>query len=77
MAEDAARKGDAGMIYLLLLVVLAAGCSSAIVMRHPDGRQANCGNYVFLSPAVSAGVPERERQCIEDFKAQGYVRMPQ
>jgi len=64
------------MRYLLLVGVLLAGCSSAIIMRHPDGREANCGNYVFLAPAVSAGIPDRERQCIEDFKAQGYVRMP-
>jgi hypothetical protein len=62
--------------YLLLLLLLLGGCSSAIIMRHPDGREADCGGYVFLSPAVAAGVPQRERQCIEDYKAQGYVRVP-
>ena len=60
----------------ILLLVALGGCSGGIIMRHPDGREANCGNFVFLSPAVSAGVPDRERQCIEDYKAQGYVRSP-
>jgi hypothetical protein len=63
--------------YLLLAALILPGCSSAIIMRHPDGREANCGNYVFLSPAVSAGIPAREHQCISDFEKQGFVRVPQ
>lgn len=61
---------------LALLGLFSSGCSQAITMRHPDGRTVNCGNLVFLSPAVSAGVPDRERQCIEDFRGQGFVRQP-
>ena len=64
------------MAYLLLVALILSGCSSAIIMRHPDGREADCGGYVFLAPAVSAGVPERERQCISDYSKQGYVRVP-
>ena len=65
---------------LLIAVVVAglfAGCSGAVTLRHPiTGQTATCGPYVWLSPAVSAGVPSREGRCISDFQRQGFERVP-
>lgn len=56
-----------------VLLALLAGCSRAILMRHPDGREAQCGHlYVGLDTEVAA----REHQCIVDYQRQGYERVP-
>lgn len=57
---------------LWLIVVLAlaclAGCSSPVSMRNPmTGETVKCGPYVGVA---------REMQCINDYKDQGFVRVP-
>lgn len=59
----------------LLIALALTGCSASVKLQHPDGRVAKCGPYVWLAPAVSAGVPEREGRCISDFQRQGYERV--
>lgn len=54
-----------------------AACSTApIRLQHPETKQTvQCGPY----PAVGTGAiatGQREAQCINDFKQQGYVRLP-
>lgn len=63
-------------VLLLLGVALftLSGCAKPIIMRHPDGRTTNCQSSVTNYGA--ALVREREAQCINDFKEQGFVRQP-
>lgn len=60
----------------ILLALGLAGCSDAITMRHPDtGQTAQCGPFWGgLSGAAINQVAQREAQCIQDYKEQGYVR---
>lgn len=59
---------------ILIGVLLLAGCSSAITMKNPrTGETAQCGPYAVAGIAAMA-TPQREAQCIQDFKEQGYVR---
>jgi hypothetical protein len=61
---------------MLAVVILLAvsGCAKPIIMKHPDGRTTNCQSSVTNYGA--ALVHEREAQCINDFKEQGFVRQP-
>lgn len=59
----------------LCAMFLAAGCTTtAVTLRHPDGRVATCGPY-DARPINSSSSAQRERGCIEDFKQQGFVRV--
>jgi hypothetical protein len=51
---------------------LIAGCTEAVIMKHPDGRVAKCGPY----DVDAYGTAMHEAKCIDDFKAQGFVRQP-
>jgi uncharacterized protein YceK len=62
------------LLLLLISVALLAGCARPIIMRHADGRTTNCQSSVTNYGA--ALVHEREAQCINDFKEQGFVRQP-
>lgn len=61
----------------ILLFVVAAACArqtTPIVMKHPEtGKIVQCGPYP-ASGIGSIGTPDREAQCIRDYKGQGYVR---
>jgi hypothetical protein len=62
------------------LVVLLAGCTSAIKLRHPvTGQEAKCGPY-HVGPLsfgdTYALAAERERRCLDDYQRQGDVRVP-
>ena len=70
------------MIRLLILAAVAAGvaaCSlhsiDAAYLRHPEtGDEVTCGPYRGPPDAMEAYVGEL-RGCINDFRAQGYVRI--
>lgn len=64
------------MMRWLLLVAALTGCTSAVTLRHPDGRVAKCGPY-DARPLNSIASAERERGCIQDYKEQGFVRIPE
>jgi hypothetical protein len=53
-------------IIVLMAVLLVTGCTRSIIMRHPDGRETECGSFD----------KSRERQCVDDFRRQGYERQP-
>ena len=65
------------MRYLLIvgLLVLAA-CTDPVRMQNPTtGQIALCGPYP-IGAGQSVASAMREAKCIDDFKAQGYVRLP-
>jgi hypothetical protein len=46
-------------------------------MKHRDGRVATCGPYALgMTMGDDTAVAMREAKCIDDFKAQGFVRQP-
>jgi hypothetical protein len=55
---------------LIMCVLAAGGCASHhIVMRHPDGRQAQCDmGFGIYAPGL-------QRDCVRDFQRQGYERV--
>ncbi len=57
-----------------LLVVVLAGCSAVVRMRHADGRVRECGGYSAFGWAHILATPEREGQCIRDYQRQGFER---
>lgn len=58
---------------ILLGALLLAGCTTPVLLRHPDGRVAKCGPYPSGSQAVATAL--REAQCISDFQRQGFERV--
>lgn len=60
-----------------VIALTLAGCTTApIYLKHTEtGRVVECGPY-FYSAAVSVAAAVREAQCIEDYKEQGYHRVP-
>ncbi len=63
---------------MLLTATLLGACgvqTDAVYLRHPDGRLTHCGPYSTLA-GQSEGAAVMERGCIEDYRAQGFVRVP-
>jgi hypothetical protein len=57
-------------IIVLIGALLLAGCTQGIMMRHPDGREAECGHtWIYIGQS-------RELRCVQDFTSQGFVRQP-
>jgi hypothetical protein len=56
-----------------------SACTSGIKLRNPQtGQTATCGPYhiapnMGFTPQMAM---ERERQCLEDFGRQGFIRVP-
>lgn len=65
------------MRYIVLVASLAvAGCTDAVMMRHPTtGVVAKCGPYSYTAGQANASAI-RESECVNDYKQQGYVRVP-
>jgi hypothetical protein len=63
---------------LVALLALLAGCASTtpVIMRHPDGRTAQCGPYSLVGIVNQIQARDRERDCIGDYQRQGYERAP-
>jgi hypothetical protein len=60
------------------LILLLAACSSTVPvkMRHPKtGQVVQCGPY-DTSGMRHIAAAQHEAQCIQDYKEQGYVRVP-
>jgi hypothetical protein len=61
---------------LLGALLLLAGCyTSAIKLRHPDGRTATCGDSYAVGFHHFAAA-ERDRDCVGDYQRQGFERVP-
>ncbi len=69
------------MRWATLAGLLLVGCASveAAYLKHPQtGQVVQCGPYTYVilrafdGPALAA----RQRQCIEDYKEQRFVRVP-
>jgi hypothetical protein len=71
--SQVAGKGLVGVCVSLILCAFAVGgcASTTAIMRHPDGRQAECPIHFGISKAV-----EMQRGCIDDYRRQGYERQP-
>lgn len=54
-----------------LIVALVAlsllGCTSAVILRHPDGRTVKCGPYNAYGVRAFVA-PHQEHQCISDYQ---------
>ncbi len=64
---------------LIGAALMLTGCvHSGALMRHPDmGKTVECGLGVWGSPLLSMTVESRERDCINDYRLQGYERVPE
>lgn len=60
----------------LVLLLLLGGCTTAVTMRHPDGRVVKCGPY-DARPINSFSSAQREQSCIQDYQRQGFERAPE
>jgi len=68
---------------LLAVALVAAGCTSAVELRHPQtGAVARCGPYAAwaylgpdspFDPNWDPAVRSREARCVEDYTSRGYV----
>lgn len=64
------------MRYLPILLILAACTTAPVYLKHPQtGAVVNCGGYPAGGWAATAGAL-REAKCIDDYRSQGYVRVP-
>lgn len=67
------------MKYAVLLSVLAlAGCAQAeaVKMRHPGtGQVVQCGPYRVGGFSGEQMATMQQESCLNDFRAQGYVRV--
>ena len=64
-------------IFIISLCLLVTGCTTtAIPLRHADGRTATCGNS-FMWGIHSITAMERDRDCVNDFYRQGFERVAQ
>lgn len=64
---------------LLVGLLVLAGCSTqAVTLRHPvSGATVRCGPFSTTQNYGSAqAAAMQEAQCIQDYKEQGFVRVP-
>lgn len=64
-------------LMIVVGLVLLSGCTtSAVTMQNPQTAEVvRCGPYSNLGIAGLA-TPQREAQCIQDYKERGFVRVP-
>jgi hypothetical protein len=61
------------LLALALGALVLSGCATTtIFMQHPDGRRAECNLHIGVWQAERV-----QRECAEDYKAQGFHRVPQ
>jgi hypothetical protein len=68
------------MRYMLLLVILLAGCSSTpdINLRNSAGKTVRCeGFFVASGVGRSQLLSKLQRECADDYQRQGYERVPE
>lgn len=57
------------------MTIALGGCTEAIRMTNPTtGQVATCGNHPLLFPIYATVASTNDRDCVQDFKEQGYVR---
>jgi hypothetical protein len=63
--------------YAICLTLLLAACadSTTYLKNEKTGQVVTCGGTHAVTIMESA-VVKREAQCIEDYKSQGFVRVP-
>ncbi len=64
----------------LAVVVLLTGCSTTpeIVLRNSAGQTARCeGFFVASGWGRSQLLSKLQRECVNDYQRQGYVRVPE
>jgi len=60
---------------ITLSALMLSGCSSAVYMQHAKtGQVVKCGPYP--QGVSAAGSALREIKCVDDFKQQGFRRIP-
>jgi len=62
----------------LLLLVGLAGCSTeTIYLKNPaTGETATCGGHPLAFPIYATVAASHDQECVQDYKEQGFVRVP-
>lgn len=60
---------------MFVFVIFLTGCTSAIKMRHLDGRVAECGGSYAVGYHNFAA-RQANRDCVSDYQRQGFERVP-
>lgn len=61
------------LIIVFALVAVLGGCTTTVVLRHPQtGETVKCGPY---RPSVAGAA--REARCLDDYQRQGFERVPE
>ncbi len=64
---------------LICVAFALAACAriEAVRLKHPEtGHIVQCGPYTGLTDYTYSGAVISQRGCVEDYKDQGYVRVP-
>ena len=71
-----AARAMRSVVGILVLASLPA-CTEEISMQNPaTGRLATCGDHPMVFPIYATIASTHDKDCVQDFKEQGYVRIP-
>jgi hypothetical protein len=62
---------------IILAALFLSGCAFTIdkvTLKHPSGQMVECPGFTMWTPGQTAAATALQRGCIEDYRAQGYVR---
>ncbi len=61
----------------VMIVAAACGRLEAVHFKHPGtGKTVQCGPYTGFTGYTYSGGVIMQRGCVEDYRAQGYLRVP-
>jgi hypothetical protein len=62
---------------LVALLALSACTTETIYMKNPrTGEVATCGSHPLAFPIYATVAAAHDEDCVNDYKAQGFVRVP-
>ena len=67
-----------GLLLILVLPMLLVGCTTeTIYLTDPKtGTVAKCGGHSLAFPIYATVASTHDHECVEDYKSQGYERVP-
>ncbi len=63
---------------LVLATLFLSGCAFTIdkvTLQRPSGERVECPGFTMWTPGQTAAATALQRGCIEDYRAQGYIRV--
>lgn len=65
------------LVICFLPLLLAACSTETIYMKNPTtGQTATCGGHPLAFPIYATVASSHDQECVQDYKEQGYVRVP-